>query len=107
MVEGAAAGAADLIEDPVEYLAAAFVFIEAFVDEVAEEAAGLRHAPADGIRDARRRIALRCGRVLEEADDVARAGQANTDDARIAGAINDVVDQSGFETAIGSDGARS
>ena len=53
MVERAAARAAHLIEDAVEDDAAALVVVEALVDEVAEEAAGLRHAPADGEADAR------------------------------------------------------
>ena len=59
--------------------------VEPLIHEMTEEAAGLRHAPTDGICDARRWIPFRGGGVLEEADDVARAGKANTDDPWIAG----------------------
>ena len=52
MVERAAAGAADLVEHAVEHDASALVFVEALVDEVAQEAAGLRDTPADGVCDA-------------------------------------------------------
>ena len=43
--------------------------------------------------------------MLEEADDVARAGEADADHARIAGAIDDVVDEAGLEAAVERDRA--
>ena len=49
------------------------------------------------------RVAFGGSGVLEETDDVARAGEADADHARIARAIDHVVDQSGLEAAIGGD----
>ena len=103
VVERAAAGAADLVEHTIKHDASSFVFVEALVDEVAQEAAGLRDTPADGACDARQRITFGGAGVLEEADDVAGAGETNANHARVAGAVDHVVDQPRLEATVERD----
>src|SRR4051794_33600387 len=103
MVERPAPGAAHLIEHPVEDAAALFVFVEPFVHKVTQETAALRHAPAKRELHAARGVLIG-GVVLEEAHEVARAREAEADDFRIGGAIDDVVDASGLEAAVERDG---
>src|SRR5205814_599774 len=104
MVERPASGAADLIEDAVEYFSSLLVLIEALIQEVAEKAAALRHAPGGGGAQARRRVAGRRV-VFHEAHEIARAGQPETDDARVGAAVDDVVDAAGLEAAVERDRA--
>ena len=69
-----------------------------------EEAPALRDAPADGEPDAARRV--RVARVvLDEAHEIARPRQPEADDARVGGAVDDVVDAAGLEAAVERDGA--
>ena len=99
VIERAAARAADLIEHAVEHLASLLVLVEPLVEEMPEEPSALRHAPADRVAKARRRI-VRRRVVLQEADQIARAGQAAAEHARVGGAIDDVVDAAGLEAAV-------
>ena len=57
MVERPASGAADLIEDAVEYFSSLLVLIEALIKKVAEKAAALRHAPGERRTQAGRWVA--------------------------------------------------
>jgi len=75
VVERAAAGATRLIDDAIEDAASCGIFIEAFVKEMAQETPTLGDAPAIGPTDAAQRISRRV-RVLQEADEIARAGEA-------------------------------
>src|SRR5207248_704562 len=56
MIERAASGAANLIEDAVEDLASLLIGVEALIQEVAKKSTALRHAPADGVLQPRRWI---------------------------------------------------
>jgi hypothetical protein len=107
VVERPAACAADLIEHPIKDAPAAFVFVEALIDKVAEEATRLRYAPAKRKPGAWQRIASSGVGVLEIADQIARARQADADHSRVARPIHDVVDAPGFEAAVEHDGVRS
>ena len=91
VVERAAPGPGHLDEDAVEDAPPLLVLVAALLEEVAEEAAALRDAVAQGKRDARQRV-LRSGLALEEADEVARGGEAAAGDARVAAAVDDLVD---------------
>src|SRR5436309_2269044 len=82
--------AADLIEHAVEHAPPLLVLVEALIQEVPEEAPALRDAPADGEPDAARRV--RVARVvLDEAHEIAGPRQPEADDARVGGAVDDVV----------------
>ena len=104
MVERSASGAADLVEDAVEHLAPLLVLVEALIQEVAQEAPALGDAPSDREADAQHRI-LRGRVVLQEADEIASAGEADPDDARIGAAIDHVVDAARLESAVERDRA--
>ena len=104
MVERSASGAAHLIEDAVEHLAPLLVLVEALIEEVPQKTAALRDAPADGVTEARHRV-VRGRVVLHEADQIARAGQADADHPGIGAAIDNVVDAAGLEAAVEGDGA--
>ena len=103
VVERPAARAADLIEDPVEDASALFVLVEALIQEVTQETAALRHAPAERRRDSGSRIRGR-GFVFDEAHEIAGAGESASDNARIGGPIDDVVNAAWFEAAVERDG---
>ena len=91
MIERAPARAAHFVDDAVEHLAVLLVLVEAFVEKMPQQPAALRHAPAVGDMNIGQRI--RVGLVVfEEADDVARTGETRAHHARIAGAVDDIVD---------------
>src|SRR5207245_5284290 len=94
VIERSATRAADLIEDAVEHAPALLVFVESLVEEMPQKAAALRDAPRDCDMNTGDRI---CGRrvVFQEADEVARAGEPASDNARVAGAIDDIIDSPG------------
>ena len=102
VIERSAAGAADLIEDAVEDTAAALVLVESLIEEMAQEPPGLRDAPAHRPAQPRRGIAIALG-VLQEADEIARAGEADANDTRARGPVDDVVDAAGLEAALERD----
>src|SRR5579862_5878811 len=66
------------------------------------EAPALRDTPTDRVANAGRWI-RRAGVILEEAHDVARAGETDTDHPRISRVIHDVVDPTWLEAAIKRD----
>src|SRR6185295_17702200 len=102
MVEGSTAGAADLIEHTVEDTASLLVLVESLIQKVPEIAAALRDAPAERVLQRRHRVLSRRV-VLHERDEIARAGEADADDFRIGGAIDDVVDAADLEAAVERD----
>ena len=105
VIERPAAGAAHLIEHAVEHLAALLVFVEALVDEVAQEPAGLRHAPADSDAECRARD---CPRVVSCLKKLTRSRVPARPQPTTRGswrAIDDVVDAAGLEAAVERDGA--
>src|SRR5262245_17835477 len=71
---------------------------------MAEIASALRHTPAERVLHTGHRV---LGRrvVLEEREEIARAREAAADDARIGGAIHDIVDPPRLESAIEGDHA--
>ena len=104
MVERAAAGAADLIEDAVEHAAALLVFVEALIEEMAQETAALRNAPAHrGVRAADRIRARRV--VFHEADEISSSREAASKHPRAGRSIHHVVDTSGLEATVERDGS--
>ena len=105
VVERAVPGSGHLDEDAVEDAPPLLVLVEALVEELAEEAAALRDAVAQGEGDAREGVG-RGGLVLEEADEVARGGEAAAGDARVAAAVDDLVDPPRLEAAVEGDPRR-
>ena len=95
MVEATAAGARGMHEHAVEGLVPALVGVEALVEEVAQEAPGLRHA--EGHPEPRGEEALRV--VLGVRDDVADGGETETAHDRVARAVHELVDLAGLEAA--------
>src|SRR5439155_18440858 len=81
VIERAASGAADLIEDAVEHLAPPLVGVESLIQEMPEETSALRTTPRERVANAGRRI-VGGGVVLEEADQIACPRQADADDFR-------------------------
>src|SRR5207244_7911985 len=59
VVERSASRSADLIEDAVEHAAALLVLVEALIQEMKQEAAPLRHTPAEGVLGPPPRIIVR------------------------------------------------
>ena len=102
VVEGAAPGARHLDEDAVEDAPPLLVLVHALVQEVAEEAAALGDAVAEGEGDAGQGVG-RSGLVLEEADEVAGGGEAAAHHARVAAAVDDLVDPARLEAAVERD----
>src|ERR1700738_761801 len=102
MIEIAAAGAGHVSVDGVEDLASLLVGVEALINEVSEETPALRDA--ESIR------AFRCGCrvriVFAVRHEIANGGQTASDDRRIPGGVNDLVDFSRNESAVEMDRRR-
>ena len=96
--------AGDMRHQPVEHDAALQVLVEAEIEEVAQEAAGLRDAEADRAADGRMQaVEQRIGRrriAAQEARDIAHRGKAHAEQRRIARRVGDLVERAGIE-AVG------
>ena len=72
------------------------------MEEVAQEAAGLRDAEADRAADGRMQaVEQRIGRrriAAQEARDIAHRGKAHAERHRIARRVGDLVERAGIET---------
>src|SRR6516165_2159909 len=99
MVERPSSRAADLIEDAVEHLASLLVLVESLIQEMPQKASALRNAPPDRVAEAGHRILRRCV-VLHEADEIARAREADADHSRIRAAVDHVVDAARLESTV-------
>ena len=93
VIEAAAARAGRVREEAVVRLPPLLVRVEALVQEVPQEPAGLGHAVGDAVL--RRRRAGRI--VLQKRDDVPHGRHAGADDHRAGRAIHRLVDPAGLE----------
>ena len=101
LVELAAAGAGDVRHHAVEDRAPRLVLVQAEVEEVAEEPPGLRHAQDVGALElGRAGVALGGGREAEPGGRVAHGDEAEADEGRLLGAVDQLVDLPGLEAAV-------
>ena len=89
MIEAAPAGAGDVRPQSVEDPVALFVGIEAIVEELAQEAAALRSAEADG--------ALHLALLLHISDVIADGGGSQARNGGVLAGVNHVVNAARFE----------
>jgi hypothetical protein len=102
MVEAATSGPGRVHQHAVEHLAPGLVGVEPLVKEVPQEPPALGHAERDGARDRE----LRARVVAGPGDEVADGGQADTDDDRVASAVDQLVHLAGLETPVQLDPRR-
>ncbi len=100
VIEAAAARAADANDHAVEDRAARFVDVEAFVEQMAQEATRLRGAVGDAALH-RKRAVLGVERVGGE---VPQGREAESDERRILGDVDELVDRSPLRTRIFASG---
>src|SRR3954452_21191598 len=90
----------------VEHHASPLILVEAEIQEIAQEAAGLRDTEADGTADRRMQSTeewiRRRGVAAQERRDVAQRGKADAERGGIARGIGELVDRAGVE-AVGPD----
>ena len=100
VVEVTAAGAGDVDQQAIENLAAFFVGVETFVNQVAKEAAALGNAEAESLPHRGDRFGI----VLEVGNKIAHRGQTGAHQGRVGGGVDDFVDLARLEAALEADG---
>src|SRR5204862_342918 len=95
MVEAPAPGAGRVHEQAVEHLASRLVGVEALIDQMPQEPAGLRDTEAEGPADSKRTGLV----VLGVRDHVPHRGETHADDHRVARTVDELVDLAWLEAS--------
>ena len=95
MVEAPAPGAGRVHEQAVEHLASRLVGVEALIDQMPQEPAGLRDTEAEGPADPKRTGLV----VLGVRHHVPHRGETHADDHRVARTVDELVDLAWLEAS--------